>query len=167
MSLRTCSDVPWKHLHGAMQPVVTQGKTKIRKDQEKRPHFLIFTTVKFFLDYCSIYKRQMNYSVTWQIHSFCPSTQSIPIATAKLIWLQFTSILRSLKGMDWPCHRLVISHPQTCPLLPQELLGQWKKGPRLLLYSFIQALISRLTSRFHSCLSNFDVKIKNQFVSML
>lgn len=117
-----------------------------KKDHEKRLHFLIFTTVKFFPDYYSIYKRQMNYSMTWQIHSFCPSTQSIPIATAKLIWLQFTSILRRLKGMDWPCHRPAISHPQTCPLLPQELLGQWKKGPRLPLYSFIQALISHLTS---------------------
>ena len=132
---------------------------KIRKDQEKRPRVLTLTSAQFFLDYYSICQRQMNYSVTWQIHSFCPSTQSIPIATAKLIWLQLTSILRRLKGMDWLCYRPAISHPQTCPILPQELLGQWKRNTRSSPCPF-------LFFRFHSCLSNFDVKIKNQFHSI-
>lgn len=54
----------------------------------------------------------------------------IPIAIAKLIWLQLTSILRRLKRMDWLCHRPAISHPQACSMLSQELLSQWKRNSR-------------------------------------
>lgn len=123
--------------------MVTQGKMKIGKDQEKRPHFLTLTTVQFFLDYCSIYKRQMNYSVTWQIHSFCPSTQSIPIATVKLIWLQLTSILRRLKGMDWPCHRPAILHPQTMPYSASRVIRPMEEESKVpILFIFSRSVIT-------------------------
>lgn len=53
MSPGMCSKAPWGHLHGAVQLVVTQGKVKIRKNQEKRP----------FPDsyHCAIFPRLLQY----------------------------------------------------------------------------------------------------------